>query len=122
MAQLRIELSGQGPAVMRSVCDLFGSNTLIWGEPKEIVSDATITLLPMVERRSGITHDAAPTIEIILAVVGPVALNLVSSYIYDKLKTRKDSVKLTINRRVTELDAQNITRVIEEEIKYEQRG
>jgi hypothetical protein len=122
MAQLRIELSGNFPSVMNSIFDLYGSRTLTYGEPKEILDGATITLLPKVEHRSGWTQDASPTVEFALGVVGTIAINLVSSFFYDKLKAGKGSVKLTINRRTTELDAGEIKRVIEEEIKLEQHG
>jgi hypothetical protein len=98
---------------------LYGSRTLTYGEPKEIVEGATITLPLKVEYRSGSTLEAAPTVEFILGVVGPIAINLASNFIYDKLKAGKGLTKLTINRRTTELDAGEIRRVIEEEIKLE---
>ena len=112
MPQLRIELSGDPRSAMQSIFDLYGSRTLTYGEPKEIVEGATITLPLKVEYRSG-------TVEFILGVVGPIAINLASNFIYDKLKAGKGLTKLTINRRTTELDAGEIRRVIEEEIKLE---
>lgn len=107
---------------MRSVCDLYGSNSLTWGEPKEVPGGATITLIPVLERRSGITQDAAPAIEFILSITGTVALSVLSNYIYDKLKSSKYSVKASINRRITEIDAGEIKRIIEEEIRVDWRA
>ena len=42
---------------------------------------------------------------------------MVGAYLYDKLLARKDGIKLEINRRVTEVERGEITRVIEEEIR-----
>jgi hypothetical protein len=121
MKQLSLSLTGDPARTFRSVFDLFEFETLTSNEPKKIPGGATITLLPMVEQRS-LTLDAAPSMEMILTIGGTVAVNMISSYLYDKLKAHKDNVKLRINRRVTELDEGKITRIIEEEIEFTTRS
>jgi hypothetical protein len=121
MKELIISLSGDGSAVLRSMFDLFDSKTLTAGEAKAIPGGATITLLPMSGRRS-ISHKTEQAMEFVLGLGGTVAINMVSSYLYEKLKSRKPAVTMTINRRLTEVDAGNITRILDEEIKWERRG
>lgn len=119
MTPLSLSLTGDPDSAFSSVLDLFESKTLIFNEPKKIPGGATITLLPTAEQRS-LTQDAAPVMEMVIAVggtVGTVAVNMISNYLYDKLKARKDNVKLRINRRIIELDEGKISRIIEEEIK-----
>jgi hypothetical protein len=53
----------------------------------------------------------------ILSAGGGVALNVVSSYIYDKLKDHKGKIDIQINRRSVEMTEAGITRVLEEEFK-----
>lgn len=102
---------------MMSASDLLESgNTLAAGTPKEIVPGATLTLLPMEENRTGMAFDSAPAFHFILTVGGGIAVNVLSAYIYDKLKGRKGRIKMRINRRITEIDNGTITRIIEEEI------
>lgn len=87
-------------------------------QPKEIGPDATITLLPMAGKRSGLTYDATPILEFILTVGGTIGLNVVRNYLYDKLTMNgKDKLRVTINRREVNLNSRGqITRIIEEEI------
>ena len=117
MTQLTISLSGDGRAVMRSLTEIFESTTLTSGEPKEIPGGATVTLQPMQERRA-LTFDAGHAMELVMTAASGVGLNLASSYIYDKLKGGKGKVELSVNRRITEIDEGQVTRVIEEEMKF----
>jgi hypothetical protein len=122
MTHIKMKLSGDPRSVIRSGIAIYGSNSLSYGTPKDLPGGASITLEPALERRSHFTHDAAPVFEFVLSVGGTVALSVVSNYIYEKLRPHKESVKLTISRRITEIDAGYIERTIEEEIDYERRA
>jgi hypothetical protein len=62
--------------------------------------------------------DSFPALEFLLSMGRDIAIGVISSYIYDKLKrSPKGRVRATINRRVVEFDEGTIRRVIEEEIQ-----
>ena len=81
---------------------------------------AKLVAQPMIVRKSfGIPR----VFEVVLSVGGGIALNVASSYIYDKLKAHKDSnISIAINRREVHFDRAEITKVIEEEITIQRNG
>ncbi len=112
MAEIQIEFSG--PAAMLVPFKLNDTNTFEAGKTKEIPGGAVIRFLP---RREGRSFGAETVIIMILSASGTVALNLVSSYIYDKLKPHKEKIEIQINRRSVEMTEAGITRILEEEFK-----
>ena len=116
MTQFSLSIRGDPRSTLRSAFDLLESNTLTANEPKEIPGGATITMLPMKGQRA-LTYDAVPVIEMVLSFSRDVAAGVVGAYLYDKLLARKDGIKLEINRRLTEVESGEITRLIEEEIR-----
>jgi len=58
-----------------------------------------------------------PTILNIVAYIGehvalPIAIGILSRYLYDKLKDRKGKTRITINYKPVEIDAEKIEQVI----------
>ncbi|MGA2909104.1 MAG: hypothetical protein ABSE36_15485 [Terracidiphilus sp.] len=79
-------------------------NSVTSNKPKEIAPGATLTLPPTQERRSGLGAVVARVFQFIITVAGPMAINPMSNYLYDRLKDREDFIKTEIGRRTIEVD------------------
>jgi hypothetical protein len=119
MAEILIAFSGQAEDINEFNFALFETNSLEAGAKKEIPGGVTLTMRPMMERKA---YGIPKAIEIVLSVTGGMAVNLASSYIYDKLKKHHgENLSMTVNSREVHFDKEDIIKVIEEEIKiYEQ--
>jgi hypothetical protein len=100
------------------LCRLFDTNTVSTGMTKEVPGGAVIQLGGMPMQKRHLTQDAAPLVTIAVSLASGVALNLFSSWLYDKLKDSKIR-RLKINRRDVEISANGILRAIEETIEIE---
>ena len=78
------------------------------------------------EKRGGLTHDALPMATVLVTLAGTVAVNIFSSWLYDKLKSDKVTQhmgvkKVRINRVEVEITPEAITRVMTEAIEIEEK-
>jgi hypothetical protein len=92
--------------------DLFETPQPRVGEEKIIVEDVSIRI------RNYFGRDVVdlPTILNVVAYIGehiafPIAVSILSKYLYEKLKDRKES-KITINYTSVEIDAEKIEQLI----------
>lgn len=92
--------------------DLFETPQPRVGEEKIIVEGVSIRI------KNYFGRDAVdlPTILNVVAYIGehiafPIAVGILSKYLYDKLKERKDN-KLTINNKSVEINAEKIEQLI----------
>ena len=119
MAEVLITFTGQAQDINDFSFDLFETQSLGGGSQKEIPGGGTLIAQPMMVRKAfGIPR----VFEVVLSVGGGVALNVVSSYIYDKLRSHKGGeITITINRHEVHLDRSEIKRIIEEEVKIQRK-
>lgn len=125
MIEIPIELTGEGMAAVEAVKDLLQTEELKPNQSTTIAEGASLTYVvppgETVQDRHGLTYDEAFALHAVISLaevtVGGVATSIVGNYIYDKLKSKKERVKLKIKRRVTEVERDKITRTIEEEIE-----
>jgi hypothetical protein len=94
------------------VGDLFETTQIKAGQEKTIAEGVSIQLKNYMAREAV----DFPTIVNIVAYVGehvalPIAVGILSRYLYDKLKDRKTS-KVTINQIQVEIDAEKIEKLI----------
>jgi hypothetical protein len=112
------------------VVDIFESRTIPTGTTIEAPGGAVLTVLPGdIESRSlppTMAYDADPVIHALVEFAGPVsavALNLFSTWLYDKFKGSKTTCKrLKINEEWTELTPEGISRTIKKSIEYEKKS
>jgi hypothetical protein len=93
-------------------CEMFDSDSMSVGMTRDIPGGAKIELgeLPIQKRHIALVECFIP---IILTFGGSVAVNLLSSWLYDKLKT-KHVRKLRINGIRIEITKEAITKVLME--------
>ena len=101
------------------VSELFETNTTHVGQKKVIAEDVSIQI------KNYFAREAVdfPTIVNIVAYIGehvalPIAVGVLSRYLCDKLKDRKES-KVTINHIPVEINAQKIEQLIINIVKEE---
>jgi hypothetical protein len=115
MAELAIEFSGPREEMDAFLETLFETDSVEMGTDKEILGGGKLTMGGVMMRKSvGAPH----AVEVMLTIAGSVAVNIASSYIYDKLKSHKgDKPKMIIEYREIHIDKGEITKIIEEEVK-----
>ena len=115
MAEITIEFTGQKEDIDEFCEALFETDSVGTGTQKEIPGGATITMGRALLRKSlGIPR----AVEIVLSVGKDLAVGVVATYLYDKLKAHKgEKPHMTIDYREIHLDKGEITKIIEEEIK-----
>jgi hypothetical protein len=113
MAQIVIEVDN--PTLL---LDLFDAKTVTSQMTREIPGGGTLTYsTPYVERRGGLTHDAAPIIAFIVTAGKDVAIGLLANWLFTKL-TSKPTRRVTINRQIVEhVTEDRLTRIITEQIE-----
>ena len=80
---------------------------------KTLPGGSMLTMLPTKMQKA---HGIPRVIEMVLSVPGAIAVNMASSYIYDKLKKHgTNKFTMTINLRTVIVDKDGISKVIEEE-------
>ena len=112
-------------AAVEAVKDLLQTEELKPNQSTTIAEGASLTYVvpsgETVQDRHGLTYDEAFALHAVISLAevtaGGVATSIVGNYIYDKLKSQKERVKLKMKRRVTEVERDKITRTIEEEIE-----
>jgi hypothetical protein len=111
------------------ICDVFESSTISTGMTVEAPGNATLTILPGdIQTRnlpSTMAYDAAPIFVTIVAfAAGPVsavAINLFSSWLYEKFaasKTKRRRIRM--NRKSVEVTPEGIYKAVEESIVIEE--
>lgn len=120
MADIRIAFTGQGRDLNDFIFDLFDTDALGEGTSKEIPGGGTMAVLPITIEKAA---EVSRVIEIVLSIGRDVAVGVVASYIYEKLKAhraRHRHISMRINRREVHFDKSQITKVIEEESDIQQ--
>jgi hypothetical protein len=107
-------------AVIPAAFALFESKTIENRMTKEAPGEATIQLQPMQMRKRHYGADAAPLLVGAVTIGSSVALNVFSSWLYDKLKASKNR-HVKINRRTVEVSPEGILKAIEETIEIEEK-
>ena len=127
MIDITLELTGDPRATIASAMELMQTPGKLSTHQRTQVADG-ISLMYMtkpesVEDRHGLTYDAAPVFHFLIEMAENVGAGILANYVFEKLKTKNTGGKLhlKINRRTTELNEGEITRVIEEEIKLKKR-
>ena len=115
MAELAIEFSGPREEMDAFLKTLFETDSIEMGTEKEMPGGGKLTMGGEMMRKSvGAPH----AVEVMLTIAGSVAVNIASSYIYDKLKSHKgDKPKMIIEYREIHIDKGEITKLIEKEVK-----
>jgi len=103
------------------VSELFETNTTYVGQKKVIAEDVSIQIKKYYAREAV----DFPTVVNIVAYIGehvalPIAVGVLSRYLYDKLKVGKQS-KVTINNTPVEINAQKIEQLIINVLKEEEK-
>jgi hypothetical protein len=108
--------------------EVFESNSVEQGMTREAPGGARLELarMPMEKRGGGLTQDALPIATMLLSFGTGVAVNLFSSWLYEKLKANKairamHITKIRINRTEVEITPEGISRAISESIEIEQK-
>lgn len=102
------------------VFDLFETSTKISAGQKKEIADGVSIQLKSYRLREAVDF---PTILNVIAYISknvalPIAVTILSNYLYDKLKDRKTS-KVTINYRPIEINAKKIEQLILEILEKE---
>ena len=108
---MQLEIEGSP----RVLFELFEAKEVSTGMVRDVPGGATIRYLPgsHIEKRS--LGSIGPIFEFVINAAGNIANNLLSAWLYDKLK--KSNVRtIRINRRIVELTPDGIQRAIEESI------
>jgi hypothetical protein len=127
MIDITLELTGDPRTTIASAMELMQKpgklSTHQRAQVAEGISLMYMTKPDSVEDRHGLTYDAAPVFHFLVEMAENVGAGVLDSYVYEKLKTKNDGGKihLKINKRTTEFNEGEITRVIEEEIKLKKR-
>lgn len=103
-----------------ALSEIFESGTISAGMVREVPGGASLKLGPMpIEKRH------VPGLQILVPIVvtlgSGVAINVFSSWLYDKLKGKKTTI-LRINRVQVEITHDAITKVIAESIELEEKS
>lgn len=103
------------------VSELFETNTTYVGQKKVVAEDVSIQIKNYVAREAV----DFPTVVNIVAYIGehvalPIAAGVLSRYLYDKLKDRKQS-KVTISNTPVEINADKIEKLIINVLKEEKK-
>ena len=127
MIDITLELTGDPRATIASAMELMQTPGKLSTHQRAHVAEG-ISLMYMtkpesIEDRHGLTYDAAPVFHFLVEMAENVGAGVLANYVYQKLKAKNDGGKLhlKINRRTTEFNEGEITRVIEEEIKLKKR-
>ena len=99
-------------------CELFDSNSISVGMKRDIPGGARIELgeLPLQKRDVGAVQCLIP---IVLTFGRDIAVGVIGSWLYDKLKSKRVK-ELRVNRTRIEITEETITRVIAESIEVRQ--
>jgi hypothetical protein len=100
---------------------VFESNSVEQGMTHDAPGGARLELgrMPM-EKRGGLTHDELQMATVLVSFGSGVAVNLFSSWLYDKLKSGRVT-RIRIDRAEVEVTPEAIARVITESIDIEQK-
>lgn len=127
MIDITLELTGDSRATIASAMELMQTpgklSTHQRAKVAEGISLMCITKPESIEGRHGLTYDAAPVFHFLVEMAENVGAGILANYVFEKLKTKNDGGKLhlRINRRTTDFNEGEITRIIEEEIKLKKR-
>ena len=94
---------------------LFEKESINIGDEISIPGDATLRYENSLSRRNVLPIDSS-VLELTLSFGSGVASSLVASWIYSKL--RNDIRSIRIERKIVEVDKNEIRKIIEERIKY----
>lgn len=121
MDEITLEFKGPGIDINDFTFALFEADRLGAGTQKVVPGGAVLTMQPMIVRKA---HGIPQVITIVLSVGGSIAINMVSNYIYDKLKKhRGENLEMTVNRREVKFNNKGeIAKVIEEELTIKRRN
>lgn len=127
MVDITLELTGDPRTTIVLAMELLQTPGRLATHQRASIADG-VSLMYMtpsetVEYRRGLTHDAAPVFHFLVEIAENVGAGIVANYVYQKLKNKNDGgkLRLKINRRTTEFNEGEITRVIEEEIQLKKR-
>ena len=112
MPEIRLDITTTDAG---AIAALLGTNRARSGEQFPVADGVSVGLAPIQNLQEAA---GAAVINLVIMMAAGVPPGVVAAYLYDKL-TGRSITKLRINRRVTELDAGEITRVIEETIEAE---
>ncbi|MGD0546434.1 MAG: hypothetical protein ABR991_01235 [Terracidiphilus sp.] len=101
------------------LCRLFESNTVSTGMTKEVPGGAVIEYCTtqQIERRD-LLHAAEPFVHIAVSFGRDLAVGVLGSWLYDKIKSSKIQ-RLRINRKEIAISKDAIVTVIQESIEIE---
>ena len=104
------------------VPSIFETNEITEGMCKDVPGIGLLRLLPMLqeERAEGLAYDSMPFPTLIVSLGASVAVNVFSSWLYDKLKGSA-ARRIRINRRRAEITPDGILKAVEETIELEER-
>lgn len=109
--------------------EIFESKSIEQGMTHDAPGGVRLELgrMPMEKRGGGLTHDALPIATVLLSVGTSVAVNLFSSWLYEKLRANKAIramrvTRIRINRAEVEITPEAITRAISESIEIEEKN
>jgi hypothetical protein len=121
MAKVEISIKGEKVDVIRFLTDLFESDSHALGMSKDIAGGGIITLEhePLAKGFPTVGHYVAT---IALTIGKAAAARVVIDYLLRKRKNHHErDLKVEINRREWNFEGAELTRVIEESIKMEQK-
>jgi len=111
---------------LHCVSDVFETNTIETGMTRAVPGGASIELLPpdVPVEEPTLAFDSAPLSTIAVTIgstVSAVAVNVISSWLYDRLKSHPRIRQIRINRRVVEVTPDGIRKAVEESVEIEER-
>jgi hypothetical protein len=123
MIDITLELSGDGTGAVEAIKELLQAEELKPNQRAEIADGVSLTyFVPPVEgakERGGLTYDNAFALSVLVSLAEGVASSIAATYICSKLKpkAKERHLRLKLNKRTTEFEKGEITRIIDEEIR-----
>ncbi len=101
--------------------DVFETNTITAGMCKDVPGIGMLRLhpIPHEERGGGLAYDSMPFLTVAVSLGASVAVDLFSSWLYDRLKGSRVR-RIRINRRTAEVTPDGIRKTVEETVEIEE--
>lgn len=100
------------------IVDLFDSNRISQGMQRQAPGGATLTLGPPPYEKKSFPQLEQLYVPVLISLAANVAVNVVSSWLYDKLREGKIT-RIRVNRTEIEVTKDGITKLISESVEIE---
>lgn len=107
-----VEIDTYDSHLVLDLMDVTNTTALQAGYQRSIAGDATLTYQKTIVRKA---FGVPETLDLVLTIGSSVAANVISSWLYDKLKGRKATLR--IDKKEIQIEKGEIVRIIEEKVQ-----